>query len=278
MDQLADRLGAVERACQGIAAEIIIVNSATAPASLPSPAAIPTVIVASASGLVPLLWGAGIATARGRVVALTTTQFRVHSGWARALIDALKGDALVAVGGRMALASGAGMVTRAVFLIRYSEHMGPAGTPEPRDIAGDNAAYVRAAVLRVRPDVAAGFWEVDAHRLLRAEGARFGRASDAVAEFAPGSSLYAILANRFVHGSHFGAYRVRALGWPRWKAVAVTPLVPWVLLVRIIGRARRAGQSVGATLALVPTMLLLLAAWAAGEARGALSSSSRRGG
>src|SRR5262249_4371521 len=155
------------------------------------------------------------------------------------------------VGGRMALAADAGMLDRAVFLIRYSEHMASNAADTPRDIAGDNAAYLREAVLRVCPDVAGGFWEVDVHRLMRAVVARIGHAPGAVAEFAPALSLREMLMNRFVHGSHFGAYRVRALGWPRWRAVAITPLVPAVLLARILGRMRRAGQPLSSAVILL---------------------------
>lgn len=274
IDRLPERLEALARACRGLSADVFVVHASGTSVALPDDLPIPTTRVTAPSSLVPVLWGYGISAARGRIVALTTTQFRVRDGWARALLAEFNSSRIAAVGGRMALAANAGILERAVFLIRYSEHMGSADREGPREIAGDNAAYVRDAVVGVSPNLEGGFWEVDAHRLLRAGGAKICRAVDAVAEFAPELSLGAMLSNRFVHGSHFGVYRVRALGWPRWRAVAVTPLVPAVLLVRILGRMRHAGQPVRSVLILFPALMLLLFAWAAGEAHGALSQAS----
>jgi hypothetical protein len=272
VDQLPDRLDALASACEGLSTEVIVVHPDATTVVIPTNVPIPTSRATAPSRLVPVLWGKGIAVARGSVVALTTTQFRVRDGWARELTAPFAEDRVVGVGGTMAIADDADMFTRAVFLIRYSEHMASPASRPPRDIAGDNAAYRRDAVLRVCPEVATGFWEVDAHRLMRAVGGRIVHAPSAVAEFVPDLTLREMLANRFVHGSHFGAYRVCALRWPRWRALAVTPLVPAVLLARILGRVRRAGQPIGATLLLLPAILPLLLAWAAGEARGALSS------
>ena len=57
--------------------------------------------------------------------------------------------------------------------------------------------------------------------------------------------------------------------------LAVTPLVPAVLFARILKRVRRAKQPLGSLVVLLPVMLPLLVAWAAGEARGALSHAGR---
>jgi hypothetical protein len=271
IDRIPERLDALARACDGLPANVIVVHDAAVRVVLPAAPPISTTIMSAPSALVPVLWGRGMAEASGRIVALTTTQFRVQRGWARALLAPFEARDVAGVGGRMALAPDASMLERAVFLIRYSEHMAASSAHAPRDIAGDNAAYRKDAVLAVCPNVADGFWEVDAHRLMRAAGARFVHAPDAVAEFTPALSLREMMANRFVHGSHYGAYRVSALRWPRWRALAVTPLVPAVLLARIFGRVRRAGQPLGTALMLTPAMVPLLIAWAAGEARGALS-------
>ena len=276
-DRILDRLDALARACQGLSAEVLVVHAADTTVAIPRESPIPTTMLTAPSSLVPLLWGQGIAAARGKIVALTTTQLRVRDDWARALLAGFDVNGVAGVGGRMALAAGAGILGRAVFLLRYSEHMLSATTHAPRDIAGDNAAYRRDAVLDVCPDVASGFWEVDVHRLIRAAGARIGHAPAAVAEFDPALSPREMLVNRFVHGSHFGAYRVRALGWPRWRAVAVTPFVPAVLLARILGRLRRAGQPLSSAVILLPAIMPLLVAWAAGEASGALSQGRHAG-
>lgn len=275
MGGMHESIDAVVRACAGLNSEIVLVHPSGTTLALPAIVSVPTRSIAAPSNLVPMLWGCGIADSRGTVVALTTTQFRVDPGWARALLEAVASQGVAGVGGRMAISPQADMLTRAAFFLRYSEHTGSGTTGQPRDIAGDNAAYVRSTVVRDYPNVASGFWEIDAHRLMRIAGEQFGRAPDAIAVFEPDLSLQEMISNRFVHGGHFGSYRVLALGWPRWKAVAVTPLVPFVLLARIFGRVRRSDGHLSAMLLAMPLMLLLLVVWAAGEARGAISATGR---
>ncbi len=275
-ERLDERLAAIELACHGIDAEVIVVHSSATAVSLPGGSGIPTSLLPTTSDLVPVLWGQGMARARGKIVALTTTQFTVSEHWARTFIAEMERRGLAAAGGRVKLSDKARSLEHAVFLIRYSEHMGSDGIEGPREIAGDNAAYLKDAVARVFPHYASGFWEVDVHRELRAAGLVIGRVPEAVAEFSPSLSMSDMLANRFTHGSHFGAYRVRALGWPRWRAIAVTPLVPVVLLARIFRRVRRGGQSLAPLLVLSPMIVLLLGAWAAGEARGAITGARNK--
>lgn len=276
IDGLEERLQAIAITCTGLDAEIIVVLSDAVAADFPVVRRVQFTQIRVRSDLVPVMWGAGIASARGRVVALTTTQFRVGREWAKELLSALENRGLAGVGGRMVVKTTATLLTRAAFLIRYSEHMGNDAADMPRDIAGDNAAYVRNTIVTDYPSVAAGFWEVDTHRIMRSKGRLFGRAPAAVAEFDPAFSLSQMITNRFVHGGHFGSYRVNALGWPRWRAVAVTPLVPFVLMARIAGRVGRSSGGFIAMAAATPYMIVLLVAWAAGEAHGAISAASHQ--
>jgi hypothetical protein len=269
-DHLSVCTKAIARACRNLDAELLIVHAPGTPVVVDQDVGMHTRTIVGPDPLVPRLWGVGIANAGGDAVALTTTQFRVTDEWAAALLEPLRHEDVVGAGGSMIVSSDASALVRAVFLIRYSEHMSVPGAPPPGEIAGDNAAYKRAAIGRACPEVAKGFWEVDVHRIMRAQGGRIVHAPGAVAEFAPALSMREMFANRLVHGSHFGGYRVKVLGWPRILAVGVTPLVPAVLLMRILGRVRRGGQSLVSTLPLLPGMVTLLCAWAAGEARGAL--------
>jgi hypothetical protein len=277
-EQLEQRLIAIARACGPLRAEIILVSPAAAGLVLRTEFAVPLTSATVTSDLVPVMWGRGIAIARGAVVALTTTQFRPRETWLDALLRRFDDAKVAGVGGTIGLAPSTGMLGRAVYFIRYSEHLPSKSAPAPHDIAGENAAYRRDAVVRAHPKVADGFWEVDAHRVIRAAGGRIAQARDAVLDFAPVLSLRGMMSNRFVHGGHFGAYRVNTLKWPRWKAVCVTPLVPLVLLMRMLQRVMRAGHSVGEVISALPLIVPLLCAWALGEAVGASSRGGVRDG
>ena len=275
LEQLADRLGAIARACVGLSVEVIVVYADYTTITIPPQTLLSVTSLRSPSALVPVLWARGISASRGHVVALTTTQFRVREGWGHALLAAFRSPSVAAAGGRVVLAESPGVLRRAMFLVRYSEHMGDETATRPREIAGDNAAYLRAAVNSVRLREADGFWEVDIHRLLRGSGMTISSAPDAVAEFAPSLTLSEMLANRFVHGRHYGEYRVRTLRWPRWRALVVVPLVPALLFYRILIRMQGSGQRILSAVTAMPAMVLLLVVWAAGEGYGALARSHR---
>src|SRR5262249_60423824 len=107
-DRLSERLDALARACEGLSAEVFAVHAADTIVTIPGDPPIPTTRLTAPSNLVPVLWGRGIAAARGRVVALTTTQFRVRDGWARALLAGSDARGGAGVGGGGARPRGRG--------------------------------------------------------------------------------------------------------------------------------------------------------------------------
>jgi hypothetical protein len=137
----------------------------------------------------------------------------------------------------------------------------------------DNAAYRRDTLERHSASFADGFWEVDFHRRLRREngGTRLEFIPGADAQFGPSSSFAPLARQRFAHGRHWGAWRVEQGVRSAWQVVVAAPLVPLVLGARIARRVlRRPSHRVRFVLSL-PVVLALAAAWAAGEAVGALS-------
>ncbi len=266
---LSAALAAVATSCRGLRVQLVVAHQASEAVPVSAAEAVDVSSVAVDSALVPVLWGHGMMAATGTIVALTTSQFRVSECWARELLTAFPTETVCAVGGRLAIAPAASLLTRAVFFIRYSEHMGAADVFDPREIAGDNAAYRRADVLRASSALEHGFWEVVVHRTLRSLGHTLRWAPLAVSYFVARPAWSRVLVNRFVHGTHYGEYRVRELGWPRWRALVVAPAVPFVLLWRIIRRIRRSEYALHSNLLVLPVMLVVLMAWAAGEARGA---------
>lgn len=79
-----------------------------------------------------------------------------------------------------------------------------------------------------------------------------------------------LLRERFAHAKEFGASRVSRHGARRSLLLLAAPVVPLVLLARIGRRAWRIRDLRGRLLRALPAIGLLSAAWAAGEAAGAL--------
>src|SRR5215207_595502 len=163
-------VSALLQSCEGIDAEILVVDASADGSAQVVRETFPAVTVSSLppGTLVPVLWGAGLREARGRVVAFTIAQCLVERGWARALLDGISSGA-VGVGGRLGIRPGPTATGRAIFYLRYSAWLGLPDGPAP-EIAGDNAAYDREALRIVGEGSGGPFWEDEAHRRFRELG------------------------------------------------------------------------------------------------------------
>ncbi|MDQ6888390.1 MAG: glycosyltransferase [Gemmatimonadota bacterium] len=269
-------LASLRDACDGISSEIIVVDASRDDSAARAAGSSPEsrVLRCPPGLLIPQLWARGYAASTGQVVAFTIGQCVVARGWARSLLDAIAGGATGA-GGGFELADAATMTDCAVFFLRYSPFLPREERTirVTRDIAGDNAAYRRDALERHAASFRDGFWEVDFHRRIRAEGAELVLVPEATVRFAGATPLGVMARHRFAHGRQYGASRVEAGERRRWQLVLGAPLVPALLWARVAGRLR-AGDRWKFAYA-TPAMLLLAAAWAAGESWGAMMGGGR---
>lgn len=227
-----------------------------------------------ASGeLVPRLWAAGIRRARGHVVAVTTGHTVVGPGWADALTTPLLRPEVGGVGGPLRLAPYASRVDAGVFFLRYAAFLPSvlADGPIAGEIAGDNAAYRREDLWRNPATLANGFWEHEFHKELRARGLQLWGASGAVADFGRAFPFGVIARHRFAHGREFGRSRLADGSRRAWQIVVGAPLVPALLTTRAARSVARDRTHVWPFVTALPMTMSLAAAWAAGEAVGALS-------
>ena len=262
-------LWSLRRGTDDVSAELLVAAPADRPSAWPAEAHRSSRLrrVEGPDGaLVPELWGAGLRAARGPAVAFTTTRFRVAEGWGRALLDALE-EGAAGAGGPIRLGAGAGLRTRAVHLLRYADFAPGRDEGPVEEIPGDNAAYRRAELDRAGGSGEEGFWDVEVHRRLRSEGGDLVWVPQAEAEMVDSGALPAFLLQRFRHGRRYGRYRARELESSVWRSLAAAPLVPAVLAVRAL--RRQGPRTLAASLPAVPHLLVMAAAWAAGEARGA---------
>ncbi len=74
---------------------------------------------------------------------------------------------------------------------------------------------------------------------------------------------------RLEHGRRFADWRVREAGGSRWRIVCAAPLVPALLVVRLLRRLRGRRGMIRLALPALPVVFALAVAWAAGEASGA---------
>jgi hypothetical protein len=265
-------LSALQAACEGIDAEILVADASSDESARLARESLPDGRVFSfpVGTLVPALWGAGLREARGRVVAFTIAQCVVDRGWARALLEGIRGGA-AGVGGRLDIRRGTSATGRATFYLRYSAWLSVPDGPA-HEIAGDNAAYDHESLRSVRESGSAPFWEVEAHARLRAAGRTLVIHPGATAWFTDDTALGTMAARRFAHGRHSGSFRVRTGVRTRWQMVLLAPLVPLVLLLRVSRRVARAPGHMTGFVSSLGAFLVLASAWAAGEAIGGFTA------
>lgn len=277
---LARALAALDEACRDHDAEIIVVDaSRDDSAVIARDSHVPSLVVDRPPGTItPHLWAEGIRRSSGRWVALTTGHCIVPRNWVRGLVDALERGA-GAAGSGLLPADDLDAVDLAVFFLRYHGFIGLTRGPvrAADELPGDNAAYPGDELRTVVREPRTGFFEVEYHRVLRRRGASLMAVPSATARFGRSFPLGTISRHRFDHGRQFGEWRTRAGGESRVAIVAKAPLVPMVLYGRAWGHVKRSPELRRAFLRSSIVFLLLAAAWAGGEAAGAIAGAPSHG-
>lgn len=234
------------------------------------PRAVAQVLIVPDDPVVPGLWAAAIAKARGRVVAVTMTPCLPAPDWIDAILAAHATSRAPGIGGTIDLAAEATLVDRAVHLVRYSSYLPPVASGPAVEIAADNASYARAHLEAARPIIEReGFWEAEFHRELRAHGHGLWLDPRIRVVHHDSYSLAGFSRQRFAHGRHFGRSRRDADRWlTRLARVSAAPLVPLVMLARIIRALIARHRLDGRMLMALPLATWFLACWATGEAVG----------
>jgi hypothetical protein len=217
--------------------------------------------------LVPELWRDGIDVASGSVVALTISPMRPAADWVARIGDRLGKDEVVA--GAVEPGVGLRLVDWAEYFCRYARDMRPFPRRENPQIPGDNCAYRRDLLVRMRPLFRAGFWEPEVNRVLSAEGVKLWHDPDVVVYQGRSAGFRAFVRQRLLHGRVYGRQRgARMARAQNLVRVPLAVLVPVVLAYRtgreVFARRRLRGRF----LASLPPLLVFDGAWAIGEARG----------
>jgi hypothetical protein len=220
--------------------------------------------------LAPELWRDGLEAADSPLIAFSTAQMVPAPGWRRAMLDRLAETGAAVVGGPIGPPASRTSAGLAIYVLRYVHYLPPLIDPERIEPPGDNAVYVRQRLEGLEPLWKEGFWEVEIHRALRARGDRTVLVDGAVVTLeGVGGSFLSLIGQRYAHARHYGASRARNLRpASRLARMAAAPLIPPVLLWRIVAALHARSQSLGPWLSALPCLTFLLAAWSLGEARG----------
>ena len=268
-------LKAVEAAGREHLTEVIVVDNSSDGAADYVATHFPHVSLLRAPSrhLIPRLWEAGIRAASGELVAITTADFIPRPDWIGRIVEAHR-EPYAGVGGAIENEPEGGPVSWAIYFCRYSPYMPPFDAATVPDFAGDNASYKRSALQGYEEVWRNGFWEAEVHARMVADGLELYLCPQILVTHRKSYSFAAFMAQRFFHGRQCGSERAARMSLGgRITRVFAAPLVPFVMLYRIVARVLRRRRFVGQFLTSAPVMLAFFSSWAAGELVGFVSPS-----
>jgi glycosyltransferase involved in cell wall biosynthesis len=266
-------LTAIEQQVNKESAEVIVVDDSSDGTTRIIEIRFPFVklIKFSKPALIPELWSTGIFLCRGDIVAVTTAHCIPADHWVDEILKAHESD-YVAVGGAIENAPTANVIDWAIYFCRYSQYMKPFPPRRVNEVPGDNASYKRLALRKCQAQMQKGFWEPFVHICLRKNGGQFFSVPTMVVYHDKSFGFASFLEQRFQHGRHFGALRTGHISTVRRVTnVILAPLIPCLLLARIVLRVLRKRRH-GKWLALsLPILVVFLISWSLGEVVGYLT-------
>jgi hypothetical protein len=233
------------------------------------------VIVANEGATPAAKRAAGVARARGAVIALTEDHCLPGRGWCSALLAAHRADH-VAVGGPVEKIAPDTALNWAIYLADYLRYAPPVPAGVVDHLTDCNVSYKREALEARRALWAEEFHENVVHDALRVAGGTLWLEPEAVVgqrrSFRGGEAIR----DRYDFGRLFASTRVAGAPISRravWMLTAI-PL-PALLIARVAGHVLRKRRHYGEFLRALPWLALVSAAWAVGEVAGYATGRAR---
>lgn len=234
-------------------------------------------LVCAAGSCIPDMWRDGIVAAKGEFVALLTAHCIPSEQWLDTMRRLDLPTDVAAIGGCFVNSPDASALDWAIYLLRYVPYSKPAPLHEATNVAADNAAYRRDAILACGDLLPLGFWEPEYHRRFAARGLRLLLSPDLPVEHRNCYTAAGFAAQRRAHGFRFGRDRARRLGpVGRLAYLLASPVAPLVLLTKVISRALRHGWRARLEPAVLYWLTYCCLHWGLGEARGVLGALTTR--
>lgn len=233
------------------------------------------VVVAGPETSIPALRALGTARARGRMIAVLDDDCIVDRGWLKAA--ARHGDlSALAVGGAVENGSVERAVDWAAFFCEYARFMPPVPRGVVSEITGNNTLYDREALARLGPEARGEVWEPFLHERMRVLGIPFQSDPDLAVVHKKSWGYFHFLTQRYHYSRSFAAMRLQGAPW--WKRLGyacATPLLPPLLMGRMVGTLARKRRHGARFVQASPILATFLVSWAWGEAVGALLGPGR---
>ena len=210
----------------------------------------------------------GIARARGRIVALIEDLGRPDPNWTANLVKAFE-PGVTGVGGAIENDISRSL-NWAVYFCDFGFYQNPVPAGTAWTISDANGAYIRAALESIADVWRQKFNQVSVNQALLERGAKLVLSGTVILhQHRAGLRFGEALKERFVWGRSYGASRCQWLGGvSRIARLGLSPLLPFILVVRMAATVAKKGRCRAPFLRALPLIILLSGSWAAGEVSG----------
>ncbi len=221
---------------------------------------------------IPAAKAAGIRAASASIVVMAEDHSYPRVDWAEALIEAHR-EPWGAVGPVLWNANPS-MVSWANFLIAYGPWIGPRTSGVIESLSEHNSSYKRALLLEYGARLETMLdREGTLHQELQKKGYQLYLESKAKTDHLNFSQLWLSMALRFYGGRVYGGVRARVGRWSALRRILYAsglPFIPLMRLRHVLREIRRMGRQKELLPHILPVLLTLLTATAAGEVTGYL--------
>lgn len=219
----------------------------------------------------------GMRHAHAGVVALTEDHCVPDAGWGEAILAAHRAPH-AAIGGPVDKRGPDNATSWAVYLLDYARYASPLPEGPARELTDCNVSYKREALVATASLWATEFHEPEIHGALTAQGSTLWQSPAIAVQQQRTLTLSAALRERFDFGRLLGSLRAASAPPARRVMLAVLGCaVPLLIVWRVLTHARRAPALRAPLLRTLPWVVLLAAAWGAGEIAGYATGRPPRG-
>ncbi|MEP7188367.1 MAG: glycosyltransferase family A protein [Roseiflexaceae bacterium] len=215
---------------------------------------------------VPELRSAGILAARGDIIVITEDHCIPTPDWYESIRRAHATFPEPAIGGSVDNAATRHVIDWAVYFCEYSNFISPVVAGIVHDLPGPNVSYKRSALRAMDDLIRDGYWETFLHLRLESQGQQLRSEPSVRVLHKKHFSFTSFLLERFHYARAFAGTRNEFVKPSRRLFYFMcSPLLPPLLITRIVRRVWARKRHLGAFVLSLPYIALFMVAWAAGE-------------
>jgi len=224
-----------------------------------------------------VLLGAGIARAKGEIIAITDSSCAVADDWILSILRAHQTEESPVIGGAVEMPENSGGLTNwAAYFCDYGQFAPPASRGVASNVPGNNLSMKSWALAKGTEFVENEFWKTLWCRRLQTEDIELFSEPAISVGWRKTYRLIPFLLRRFHQGRCFAAMRVAdEKNSKRILYVFGSIVLPLVFLFRIISPILPKRMYFGKLLLSLPIIILAVVFWSAGEALGNLAGKGK---